>query len=216
MDNAPYGRPLGTAMCSLTAASLNHLAIGPSMQWKVIVLLAFAALTSGCAASVSRIGYDVPRAMPVASVSEQSVLETESPGAPHSVLITTDVAAIQDSSAVLLGQIRYRDSGFSTKCDEASALRLFQADAVALDANVVLITKESLPDFWSSCYRAEAGLYRVPDPVSLAQVRDQRTPDCLRVNRGARSADQLWSIIGYSAGIVVGTVLGNALFGGGD
>ncbi len=177
------------------------------------LLLTLALVASGCAASVSRIGYEPPP--PRTSVS--GLAESVQPNGLANacpVLITADTNAIASVSAEPLGRIRYRDSGFSTRCDEAAALRLFQSDACALGANVVLITAERGPDFWSTCYRAEAHFYVVPDSSSLVAVADRRSPDRLVFNRGAGSGDQLLWVLSSTAGTLGGLLLASVLFGG--
>jgi hypothetical protein len=171
-----------------------------------LLLLTSASLAPGCAASVSRIGYTPPPAQLAAS-------ETAEPdGGACPVLVTADTAAV--AGGTLLGQIRYRDSGFSTRCDEATALRLFQADACALDADVALITSERGPNLWSTCYRAEAAFYRVPDSTALADVRDRRDPNLLLVNRGAGSGQQALWLVGFGVGLAGSAILTDLLFGG--
>ena len=173
---------------------------------KLPLLILVGCLASGCAASVSRIGYERPVAPPVASDPAADAQET-------SVLLTGDLRVVQGDSARLLGRVRYRDGGFSTRCDEASALRLFRGDAESVGANVVLIINEKASDLWSTCYRAEAGLYHVPDTLRVASVLDRRDPDRLVVNRGSQSQQQLWAVAGYTAGTLLGVALASALFG---
>ena len=56
----------------------------------------------------------------------------------------------------ILGSIKAYDTGLSVRCDEAYVLSIFCKDACALGADVVNITQERYPSFWSSCYRAKA------------------------------------------------------------
>ena len=66
----------------------------------------------------------------------------------------------------IVGRIKLGDSGFSMTCSEADALAILRKEACTLGADIVNITEESRPDFWSSCYRADAVFYRLKRPIA--------------------------------------------------
>jgi hypothetical protein len=169
------------------------------------LLLAVSVSSVGCAASVHRIGYDVPPASAAVAAT------TGAPACP--VVITTDSAAVVQARRI--GEIHYGDTGFSTQCDEARALRLFQSDACAVGANLVLITEERSPGLVSSCYRASADLYAA-DTLALAGVGSLRSPDQIVVNRGSGSGRTLLGIVGYAVGFAAGYIAVDLIAGGGD
>jgi hypothetical protein len=169
------------------------------------LLLAISVSSVGCAASVRRIGYDVPPASAAVAAT------TGAPACP--VVLTTDSAAVAGARRV--GEIRYGDTGFSMRCDEARALRLFQSDACAAGANVVLLTDERAPGLLSSCYRANASLYAV-DSLALAEVGSLRSPDEIVVSRANRSGRTLLGIVGSAVGFAVGYLAADLIIGGVD
>jgi hypothetical protein len=102
---------------------------------------------SGCASSFRRTGYAA--ATQKAPPDCQVVFKQQVPLGPDEV----DV----------LGTVTASDSGFSIKCDEAYVLRRFRDDACSIGADVVSLSDERAPDFWSTCYRAKADLLRYRD-----------------------------------------------------
>lgn len=64
-------------------------------------------------------------------------------------------------SAKNLGTIRVGDSGFSTRCDFATVLEAAKMEARAVGGNVLQITEHRTPDFWSTCHRITAEVFRL-------------------------------------------------------
>ncbi len=60
-----------------------------------------------------------------------------------------------------VGEVELKDSYYSTKCNEAHALKLLEKEACALNANVVKIVQENRPNVGSSCYRCKAEIYKI-------------------------------------------------------
>ena len=166
------------------------------MLIRFLALAALLPLLTGCAASVSRT-YAAPQTPPAAC----------------DIVITPDEAAVPAGSFPL-GELRFKDSGFSTKCDEATALRLIRADGCSLDADVALITEEKSPNMLSTCYRADVTFYAVADSLAPAVATDVRRPETLAVNRGSASEQSGWAIAGYVVGFAIGYGLVALLTGG--
>ena len=173
----------------------------------VVVILS----TVGCAASVNRIGYTAEKQDEAVSTEKKTYSEgeTQSP-----VLITTDTTVVTNTATELLGQMRYRDSGLSTECSQDDAFRLFERDAHSLGANIVLITWEQHPDFWSTCYRADASLYSTPDTSYLAKVDDYRDSNHFAAKKKGKGVSTAAQIVGFTAGFAGGYLLMSLLLGG--
>tara|TARA_B100001109_G_C18862793_1_gene474997 strand:- start:4023 stop:4520 length:498 start_codon:yes stop_codon:yes gene_type:complete len=67
---------------------------------------------------------------------------------------------VNESEAQLVGKIKLSDTGFSTSCNEEKALAILKGEACAKEADLIVITEETRPNFGSSCYRCEAEFYR--------------------------------------------------------
>ncbi len=104
-----------------------------------------------------------------------------------------------------IGTIQLYDSGFSSGCSKEKGLAIIRQEACAIKASVVVIRHELEPDLLSTCYRATADFYAIPDS-NLASV----TPDVTFVGKtvvDARPQESLpmflqvllW-VVGYSAG----------------
>lgn len=64
------------------------------------------------------------------------------------------------SDCQLLGTIKIGDSGLSTKCSYAEVIADAQSQARAMGGNLIYISKHSEPDFWSTCHRITAEVYK--------------------------------------------------------
>lgn len=118
------------------------------MRHRVLMSVVIASVAlSGCASSFRRTGY---------------VAAPQKAPADCRVAFKQQVSASPDEVDVL-GEVTASDSGFSIKCDEAYVLRRFRDDACAVGADVVRLSDEKAPDFWSTCYRARAALLRYRD-----------------------------------------------------
>ena len=62
-----------------------------------------------------------------------------------------------------VGSIKLGDNGFSIDCNEEDALNILKNEACALNADLIVITKENRVDLWSSCYRCTADFYTYHD-----------------------------------------------------
>lgn len=81
--------------------------------------------------------------------------------------------------ALLVGEVRYGEAGFSTDCSYAENMERVRQQACGLGADVVQITAQNFPNFVSTCYRVRASLYRSnagpdSDPSARAAAETQR------------------------------------------
>lgn len=111
---------------------------------KVLYLLISVLLLSGCSHRIVRTGYKARK-------SDYRTCD---------VVITKDTSAV-DLQAAKLGEIRLGESGFSVACSEKHAIDILKGEACAINADLIVITDEKRPDFWSSCYRCSADFYRL-------------------------------------------------------
>lgn len=65
-----------------------------------------------------------------------------------------------DKPAVKIGTISLSDTGISLACSEEKAREILKNEACAIDADIILITKEYDPDLISTCYRCTAEFYK--------------------------------------------------------
>jgi hypothetical protein len=150
---------------------------------------------SGCAPSVSRVGYVRPTT-PRASCAPTTKLHAQLPNATYQVV----------------GRIQIGDSGFSTDCAEEDVQRILHDEACEVFADVIDIEAEHRPDLASTCYRVEARFLRLhdarqkpdPDPRFQSSLVASRT----RADDSSQSA-LIWGAIiaGVVAGVVTGIVV---------
>lgn len=113
--------------------------------------------------------------------------------------------AFQDSAVTQLGKIGLHDSGITTTCSETDAIALLKKEACSLGADIVNITKEVRPDMGSSCYRCEAGFYKINDE----KVQIKTDPEFTAQNISARvTKDRRRSNLIRAGSVIVGIVVG--------
>lgn len=78
---------------------------------------------------------------------------------PCDVIIKKNYS-VSDAVATRVGEIRLGDTGFCVSCSEAHALEILKREACSLNADLIVITEEKRPDFYSSCYRGQAEFYK--------------------------------------------------------
>lgn len=110
----------------------------------------------------------------------------------------------------LLGKINAYDAAFSTECNEDQVLMIFRREACGLGADLINITKEYQPDFWSTCYRAEAELLQFNDKLKLFSITSDPKYDWDLVVERSRKAEirEKRVITGAIIGGAVGGVIG--------
>lgn len=159
-----------------------------------ILLCGAALLLVGCRSGISRTGYKAPDPQAMNNASRRP--------------IAIQCNAIYNPDDVeVLGGIHAYDTGFSTYCDEAYVLDTFYKDANALGADIINITEEKQPDFWSTCYRAKAQFLRLKDrDKAKTLVSDAKYAPELIVERSAAARKR-------TRAIIVASVFGGALGG---
>ncbi len=149
-------------------------------------------LLFGCAAAVKRQGYSV--------VNSQIVADCK--------VLILGYEPFDPNRMELLGSIEMYDTGFSLYCDEEYVLRKMKEEACALGADIVNITDEKQPDFWSTCYRAKADFIRFKNREEAALIESDPHYDPVKVRERSQ---ETWRRVqaAISAGIMGGTVGGS-------
>ena len=98
-----------------------------------------------CKHQISRIGYNV---------------DTKSASYADCNIVIMKFETIPDSVATRIGKIKLSDSGFSKNCSEEDAIDILEKEGCALNADFINISKESIPDSESNCYRCSAEFYK--------------------------------------------------------
>jgi hypothetical protein len=158
-----------------------------------IVLCTATILISGCAAGITRTGYRLPKNQNASNLQRCPIAIQSN-------------AKYDNTNVVVLGRIDAYDTGFSTDCDEAYVLDIFCKEACALGADLVNVTEEKQPDFWSTCYRANAEFLRFKDrEQAKVLLSDAKYAPDLIIDRSEKSKKRAREIIAAS---VMGGLLG--------
>ncbi len=75
------------------------------------------------------------------------------------VVIALDESIPEDSE--VLGQVKVRDTGFSTKCNYSIVLDKAKLEARKAGGNAIKITRHKKPDLWSTCHRLDATILKI-------------------------------------------------------
>ncbi|WP_298931283.1 hypothetical protein [uncultured Allomuricauda sp.] len=67
----------------------------------------------------------------------------------------------QPANAEVLGVVKVRDTGFSTKCNYEIALDKAKLEARKVGGNTIKITRHKKPDLWSTCHRLDATILKI-------------------------------------------------------
>lgn len=158
----------------------------------ISVVICFFFLFASCTANIKRQGY---------KIDDSVVSEKECPN-----IIVVKNLNYNPDLVEIVGMISASDTGFSTKCSETFVIDNFKKDACAIGADVINITKDSQPDFWSTCYRAEAEYIRIKDRKMLTEIKSDakysaqnisnrsKYTECM--NKGIVAAGALGGLIG--------------------
>jgi len=161
---------------------------------RLLGIFAIVLLLSGCAAGIKRYGYDLKLLEGAESMPRQ----------PVAIQFQADYG---EDEVEVLGRIRSYETGFAVKCDEGYVLDIFCTEARALGADVVNIVSEKHPNFWVTCYRAEAEFLRFNDRAKAQGLESdpQYAPE-LVAKRSKKTKDTMRASTAMS--IVTGAVVG--------
>jgi len=122
---------------------------------RLISLLLISLLFTNCTHLILRTGYKVDK-------SDYKTCD----------VIIKKGTQIGDTTATKIGKINLTDSGLSLACNEKRAIDILKKEACALDADLILITKEYPPDIISSCYRCTAEFYKYGVTNEESQIQN--------------------------------------------
>ena len=159
----------------------------PSMMGLCIAAI----LTSGCAAGITRTGYQLPAGQTSKDLERR----------PIAIQCN---AKYDTNDVVVLGSIHAYDTGLSTDCDEAYVLDIFCREASMVRADLINITEEKQSNILtSSCYRAKARFLRFKDrEKAKGLLSDPKYAPSLIVDRSVKSGKRNRESI--VAGVVAG------------
>jgi hypothetical protein len=160
----------------------------------LMVLCCASILASGCAAGITRTGYQIPA----------SQTSKDLPRRPIAIQCN---ATYDTNNVVMLGSIHAYDTGFSTDCDEAAILDIFCREGCMVGADLINITEEKQPNPWTStCYRAKADFLRFKDRAKVNNlVSDAKYAPNLIIKRSVATGRRNEEVI---VGAVAGGLLG--------
>jgi hypothetical protein len=160
----------------------------------IMVLCGTVLFLSGCAAGISRTGYQLPAGQTSKDLSKRPVaIRCE--------------WKYDTNDVVVLGTIHDYDTGFSTDCDEVYVLDIFCREGSMLGADIINITEEKQPSVWTStCYRAKAEFLRFKDREKAKDlVSDAKYAPELIIDRSAKYSKRTKEVL---IGAVGGGLLG--------
>ena len=162
--------------------------------WRLL-LCGAVILISGCAAGITRTGYQLP-----AGKTSQDLPK-------HPIAIQRN-ADYDTNDVVWLGKIHDYDTGFSTECDEAYILDIFCREGCLVGADLINITDESYPNILTStCYRATAEFLQFKDrDKAKALLSDPQYASDLIIQRSVTNSKR-------NQDAIIGTVIGGPLMG---
>jgi hypothetical protein len=160
----------------------------------LMVLCCALILVAGCAAGITRTGYQLPAGQ-------------NSKDLPKRPIAIRNDWKYDTNDVVWLGTIHDYDTGFSTECDEAFILDLFCREGSMVGADLINITDEKQPSPWTStCYRATADFLRFKDrEKAKGLLSDAKYAPDLIIERSAASGKRTKEVL---AGAVGGGLLG--------
>lgn len=133
---------------------------------RIVYLLFTVILFSSCSHRIVRSGYDIKK-------SDYGECD---------VLIKKDTI-VSSTFATQVGEVKLGETGFSVSCSEKHAIKILKGEACAINADLIIITEENRPDFWSSCYRGRAKFYRINKDNSDALVKSDADFDPKEVKK---------------------------------
>ena len=160
----------------------------------IMVLCGTVLFLSGCAAGISRTGYQLPAGQ----------TSKDLPKRPVAIRCEWKY---DTNDVVVLGTIHDYDTGFSTDCDEVYVLDIFCREGSMLGADVINITEEHQPSvLTSTCYRAKAEFLRFKDREKAKDlVSDAKYAPELIIDRSAKYSKRTKEVL---IGAVGGGLLG--------
>jgi hypothetical protein len=111
----------------------------------------------------------------------------------------------------LMGKVKVYDTEFSMDCDEEYVFSLLRNEACALGADLINITNEKPPNFWSTCYQVEVELLKILNEEQASKiVSDPHYEWSLIQERGAKGRKKQKTRF---SGAVTGGAIGGANVG---
>lgn len=140
-------------------------------------ILAFGLIACTGPVGITREGYEPP--------SDEALSQ-----ACDCKIVIKNNASFSENDVEVLGAVKFYDTGFSVVCDEEYVLELASLEACTLGADLVNIIEDKQPDYWSTCYRAEANFLSLNNRDKATGLTSDARYDWRLVEERARSGRQ--------------------------
>lgn len=161
---------------------------------KLFYFLIAVLLFSNCTHLIVRTGYKVKK-------SDYKTCE---------VVIKKNIV-VSDTLAIKIGEVKLGESGFSVACSEEHAISILKGEACAINADLIIITEENRPDFWSSCYRCRAQFYQFNTKDIAQNVKSDETFNTSKVKDRVTN-DRIRNTALFIGSGVIGAITGFLLY----
>ncbi len=168
---------------------------------KILFLVLITATVSSCSYNITRKNYSD-------DISIQKAKEAQKSGsADCDVTIRRELDVAKDD-VKFLGKMKLREGGATWDCTEADAINILKKEACFLGANLIVITHESRPNVWSTCYSCDASFYNsnLNNPINpvAESKKDEHFKSKEVSKRDKKDADNR---VAYWIGAIIGGLL---------
>lgn len=73
--------------------------------------------------------------------------------------------------AIQVGSLKIGDGGFSTRCKYETVMAAAQLEARKAGGNLIYVTEHRPPDFFSTCHRIKAHIFKIENRVALQALK---------------------------------------------
>lgn len=157
---------------------------------KVLMFISLLFLLVSCSPKIVRHGYEV---MPQQNANCE-------------IAITKDGEFFTDETEVI-SKIDIGDTGFTINCDESEIIKILKAEGCSINADIINVTKEKRPGFFSSCYCASADFLRVKENVSNKPEIDETMYQEPEINKRVKK-DKIKRYTTNAIAFVIGFFIG--------
>jgi len=132
-----------------------------------MIILVSAVLVSSCSYNITRNNY-------AKDVSIQKAKQAQKNGNADCDVIIRRKLDVSKDDVKFLGKMKLREGGATLDCSEEDAINILKKEACFLGANLIIITHESRPNIWSTCYSCDASFYNSTLNSPINPVADSK------------------------------------------
>ena len=137
---------------------------------KSLILLILASVFSSCSYNITRKNYSN-------DIDIRQAKATQKLGATDCEVIVRRKLEVSKDDVKFLGKMKLREGGATWDCTEADAIKILRTEACFLGANLIIITHESRPNIWSTCYSCDASFYNSTLNSPINPVAESKKDD---------------------------------------